>query len=492
MADVIVRKVFPIELKEVTEDGGTIRITTTSTDRDNDNVITSGAKIEHYMSNPIVLWAHDYFRAESVIGRTDALEVGVDYIDAKFTLRPAANPYDQQSVVRLLWAGKWINAASIGFRPSQYEANDEGGYSFTDWELVEWSLVPVGSNRDSLRRAFDPLTNSIDGRDLLPPPDVQRKFFIIERSVIPYKEFPTQEEGAIWDAAAARGRLKEWAGGDDWDASKYRQGFSFVDGDPEALAAYKGPHHDVSEGDLVTNWGGVRAAMGSLVFGSRGGRISDEGDRKGVYNHLSKHYAQFNKEVPEFREYSPEELKELFDEESVNVTLSVGPSDSTSISSTVTITSAPPVSTVEFATRDDHKREGEMFGSFDEYLEEQLKDPEFVREFDASILKRGRVLSAANENRIKRALALLQEVLEQLGSAEDEDDEKNIGDNNAQHTDTSVTEDTTRAAGGDTDTETINTENDEGPDDDNEPDPAVVAEFVGGLREFVSSIKQTL
>jgi hypothetical protein len=97
--------------------------------------------------------------------------------------------------------------------------------------------------------------------------------------------------------------------------SKYGRGFSVIDGDTENYGSYKGPHHDIIDGKIMTVWRGVRAAMGSLVFGARGGRISDDSTRRAVYNHLKKHYGQFDKEAPDYKEYTDAELKELFEDD---------------------------------------------------------------------------------------------------------------------------------------------------------------------------------
>jgi hypothetical protein len=62
--------------------------------------------------------------------------------------------------------------------------------------------------------------------------------------------------------------------------------------------------------------------MGALL-GARGGVQIPEGDRRGVYNHLSKHYADFDKEAPDFKEYTDAELKAMFpEEEKTGATLS--------------------------------------------------------------------------------------------------------------------------------------------------------------------------
>jgi hypothetical protein len=50
--------------------------------------------------------------------------------------------------------------------------------------------------------------------------------------------------------------------------------------------------------------------MGRLL--QAGTQIPDS-DKRGCYNHLAKHYRQFDKEPPEFRAYNEEEWKALFD-----------------------------------------------------------------------------------------------------------------------------------------------------------------------------------
>lgn len=157
MPEQIVRKLFPIEVKELRPDGGTIRINTNVLDRDSDHVPPSGAQIDNYMQAPVVLWAHNYFDPWAIVGRTTGLQIGNDFIDADFTLREAANEHDPQGIVRLLWEGGWVNAASVGFRPVSWEDNDDGGFDYPEWELVEWSLVPVGANQEALRRTMKAL-----------------------------------------------------------------------------------------------------------------------------------------------------------------------------------------------------------------------------------------------------------------------------------------------------------------------------------------------
>lgn len=129
--------------------------------------------------------------------------------------------------------------------------------------------------------------------------------------VVGFKAHKKADAGRSWDGGGARRRLLEWAG-EDW--GKYSQGFAWFDSENrETVGAYKLPHSDVIDGGIADVWAGVSAAMGALL-GARGGTDIPDGDRKGVYNHLRQHYAQWDKEAPEFREYGEGELRAMFPE----------------------------------------------------------------------------------------------------------------------------------------------------------------------------------
>lgn len=139
-------KTFQIETLVKRGNGGRIAITTQAADRDNDHVITSGANTERYLANPVVQWGHLYHEPWQTVGRTTKLTIEPDRIIADFELRPAANEHDPQNIVKLLWSGGWVKTASIGFIPLRSEKNSLGGFSHLEWELLEWSLVPIPAN----------------------------------------------------------------------------------------------------------------------------------------------------------------------------------------------------------------------------------------------------------------------------------------------------------------------------------------------------------
>lgn len=150
-----VRGKSALTLLDQRKDGGRIRISTPGLDRDSDRVLPMGGRLESYTSNPVVQWGHQYWEPWQTIGRTTSITVSADGLDAEFELREPATDQDPQHIVLKLWNDKFINAASIGFRPLAMQPNDLGGMDFIDWELLEWSLVPIPANQEALRRALD-------------------------------------------------------------------------------------------------------------------------------------------------------------------------------------------------------------------------------------------------------------------------------------------------------------------------------------------------
>jgi len=160
-----IHKQFDFQVMEKTEDGGRIVISTATLDRDHDRVMSAGAKIDAYMRNPVVQWGHNYRDPWATIGRSKVIEVGQESLVAEFELRPPINESDPQNIIRQLWEGGWVRTASIGFRPLAAKPNDAGGMDFGEWELLEWSLVPVPANQEALRLA-------VKGLEEPPPPPV--------------------------------------------------------------------------------------------------------------------------------------------------------------------------------------------------------------------------------------------------------------------------------------------------------------------------------
>lgn len=253
-------------------------INTADKDRVGDIVMPTGMKIENYMKNPVVPWAHDY----SAPPVAKALMVGLQdtALVAKFTF-PDPGVYDFADTIRKLWAGGFLNAVSIGFIPLKWVGHDgqAGSRDQDNWfmggivteaELLEVSLVPVPANQNALRRIFEPP---------------------IVKSAIPYKKHPLADEADAWDgpaevAAADTAALKIMCA---WYDSE----------NPDVKSSYKLPHHK-ADGDHATVWRGVTACMAVMMGGRGGVNIPDE-DRAAVMRHISRHYEDFGKTPPESR-----------------------------------------------------------------------------------------------------------------------------------------------------------------------------------------------
>jgi phage head maturation protease len=147
------------------EDGiNEVTITNEATDRDGDIVRAGGANVDNYLNNPIVLFGHNYRDPEAVVAKTLELKTKKKAIRARFQFAPWETSIGADTT-RRLWDGGFLNAASIGFIPTEWEEiipegadpNDSPFWGwpldFLEWELLEWSIVPVPANQEALRSA---------------------------------------------------------------------------------------------------------------------------------------------------------------------------------------------------------------------------------------------------------------------------------------------------------------------------------------------------
>lgn len=120
------------------------------------------------------------------------------------------------------------------------------------------------------------------------------------RKVISFRETPKAPADTPWDGKAEVSR----ADTDDLRAMCAwcdTSGDLDEDGWPTAKGAYKLPHHR-SDGSHPVVWRGVVAAMNALLrpAGTPRAVAIPKADRKGVYDHLARHYEQFDREPPTY------------------------------------------------------------------------------------------------------------------------------------------------------------------------------------------------
>lgn len=193
-----------------------------------------------------------------------------------------------------------INGLSIGFEYVKWENIDGGnGKIVTEIKLWEVSavtfpaqpaaMIETVKTLDISKLSTDDDIGDVEGKDM-------NQDNLDLKSVIPYHDYGNADEDAEWDAGK---EVREA------DVETLKKICAWYDSEnPDIKTSYKLPHHRAA--DLKAVWRGVAAAMAALL-GARGGVDIPEADRKGVYNHLAKHYKDFEKEPPEFSSVEPPE-----------------------------------------------------------------------------------------------------------------------------------------------------------------------------------------
>jgi HK97 family phage prohead protease len=142
-------------MRAVDEDSRTIDfvISTEAIDRYDSTIKLGGWKLANYRRNPVVLWGHDDYTPP--IGRGGVRTEG----NALCSTVEFAPPdiYPLAETIYQLTKARFINSASVGFMPIDYEySNDDSrpyGVDFTEQELLEWSIVSIPANPECLVQA---------------------------------------------------------------------------------------------------------------------------------------------------------------------------------------------------------------------------------------------------------------------------------------------------------------------------------------------------
>lgn len=312
------RAYVPDELRAsviAAEPGSPIRFvaSTQHVGRDGLVIEQEGWDLGNFRKNPVFLWAHDYGGGlggspRPPIGRVDKVFTEDGHLKAD-VLFDQGDEFARE--VERKYRQGFLNAVSVGWDTKEISPSENGKPArVTKSELLDISAVPVPGDPNALKERQKRALADY-GRELLslvePENDEHRdQSPPAHRGAIPPHSTAKADEGTAWDAGVQVGQAE--------GASQLRRMHAWVDGegDPDAKSSYKLPHH-TAEGDVV--WRGVAAAMARLL--QAGTQIPD-GDRRGTFNHLARHYQQFGKTPPEFRTnadldaYGPAEIRGLF------------------------------------------------------------------------------------------------------------------------------------------------------------------------------------
>lgn len=158
-----VRKGIVAETKSTDDDERSSKelITVETKDRDGEILLTKGVVLEHYQSNPLVLFAHNYHAPP--IGRNAWIKR-----DNKAKGLLAKTIYAATAFAEEIWQlvkGGFLPGRSMGFIPLEVHAPTEAEIKenperkgaeriYDKWELLEYSVVPIPSNRQALVQAI--------------------------------------------------------------------------------------------------------------------------------------------------------------------------------------------------------------------------------------------------------------------------------------------------------------------------------------------------
>lgn len=118
----------------------------------------SGWDLKRYEANPVVFYAHRYYsdNPDMLIG-TSSVFIDGDQLIGRVRFEDAETNPIAEKVWKKVQAGT-LRMASIGANPKRGHWGDEklgedkDVIYFDEQELLEWSIVPIGSNPDALKR----------------------------------------------------------------------------------------------------------------------------------------------------------------------------------------------------------------------------------------------------------------------------------------------------------------------------------------------------
>ncbi len=193
----------------------------------------------------------------------------------------------------------FLDAFSIGFRVLERRGN-----KITRLKILEVSIVGVPANPEAVvENVYEKGAKLIEEMET--------------KGVVPGHPFKYgKDEQSAWKKPTLRDFTnKSWDELSDEEKRRIAGHFAWSPKmPPERFSDLKLPHHDPKTHNVV--WRGVVAAMAAL-FGARGGVDIPSEDRKKVYNHLAKHYREFDREPPEFKtleEFAREFLEPDFED----------------------------------------------------------------------------------------------------------------------------------------------------------------------------------
>jgi HK97 family phage prohead protease len=170
-------------------------ISTGIKDRDNEALLPGGVKLENYRKNPVVMWGHDYTNLP--VGKNLWIKKDEHGLVAKtlFAKSKRGEELFKAYSEDIEGTGPLLKGWSVGFIPVKWEdaekkdgekaSDDVPRRVYTEWELLEYSAVPIPSCPEALTLAVE--------KNLVPD--------FLKKDLVGEKEPITEEEKTVIKAA---------------------------------------------------------------------------------------------------------------------------------------------------------------------------------------------------------------------------------------------------------------------------------------------------
>lgn len=144
------------QIREVKDRTAVFQVSDETIDRHGTIIKADGWDFTHYEKNPIVLYGHNTSHPDYVIGKGSVYQDGTKtYMKMTFVEEGLSDVADK--TYKHVESGT-IKMASVGFTPISYEwqkKDERDVFVFTKAELNEVSIVPVGSNKNALKKSAE-------------------------------------------------------------------------------------------------------------------------------------------------------------------------------------------------------------------------------------------------------------------------------------------------------------------------------------------------
>lgn len=162
----LIRKQISFQVKEVDEEQYVIRgvFSTPDVDRHGETIDQKGWKVSEYLTNPVILWAHDQWNP--AIGQM--IELGYDASgNLAGAIKFAVEEYEFAKTIFNLYKGRFLRAFSVGFRNDRWEVDEANDVTILkENTLFEVSAVNVPANAMALAYSkgidMQPLVKAIE------------------------------------------------------------------------------------------------------------------------------------------------------------------------------------------------------------------------------------------------------------------------------------------------------------------------------------------